>query len=151
MPTYWDLFLPLSWDVSKEFKLPSLTSYCFSVTSHLSPRFLALLYSTYFCPLLTSSASCWHFIWIFSNLAFTAVLTPFKGEPLQFKEISMEFLRTSWRLDITSLRMLYNMIDAVECRLYIIVASLGREQQLMKLKIHLNKVISCKYKKKIIS
>ena len=152
MPTYWDLFLPLSWDVSKEFKLPSLTSYCFSVTSHLSLRFLALLYSTYFCPLLTSSASCWHFIWIFSNLAFTAVLTPFKEEPMhtfqfqQFKETSMEFLRTSWRLDITSLRMLYNMINAVECRLYIIVASLGREQQLMKSKIHLNKVISCKYR-----
>ena len=29
--------------------------------------------------------------------------------------------------------------------LYIIVASLGREQQLMKLKIHLNKFISPKY------
>ena len=138
MPTYWDLFLPLSWDVSKEFKLPSLTSYCFSVTSHLSLRFLALLYSTYFCPLLTSSASCWHFIWIFSNLAFTAVLTPFKKEPMhtflfqQFKERSMEFLWTSWRLDVISFRPECFTIWSIQLNvssIYMIVASLGREQQ----------------------
>ena len=42
--------------------------------------------------------------------------------------------------------MLHNIINAVGCRLYIIVASSGREEQLMKLKIYLDKVISYKLK-----
>ena len=44
--------MPLSWDVSKEFKLPSLTSYCFSVTSHLSLRFFSSALFNIFLPSL---------------------------------------------------------------------------------------------------
>ena len=151
MPTYWDLFLPLSWDVSKEFKLPSLTSYCFSVTSHLSLRFFSSALFNIFLPSLA-----------FFCLVLTLHLNLFQprlhssSHTFQRRTYAYFFIPTIQR-NIHGIladqlkaghKIVENALQYDQCSwmwLYIIVASLGREQQLMKLKIHLNKFISHKY------